>query len=183
MLQYFAPDIICRSITDIPLDELKERGIRGLLFDLDNTITEWQKDEVTERNKQWLHDLREQGFSICIVSNNHAPRVKRVAEQLGLPCLHSAAKPRRKSYWQAAALLKLAPQQLAMVGDQLLTDVLGGNIYGVKTVLAKPIKPEKTFFQIACSNRRKNQDYPARNIERRDYFGRSSQRSKLCNQK
>ena len=143
MLQYFAPDIICRSITDIPLDELKERGIRGLLFDLDNTITEWQKDEVTERNKQWLHDLREQGFSICIVSNNHAPRVKRVAEQLGLPCLHSAAKPRRKSYWQAAALLKLAPQQLAMVGDQLLTDVLGGNRAGLTTIFVEYIHPRE----------------------------------------
>jgi HAD superfamily phosphatase (TIGR01668 family) len=133
----------CRGITDIPLDKLKERGIRGLLFDLDNTITEWHKDEVPESNRQWLYGLREQGFSACIVSNNHGPRVKKVAEQLGLPCLYSAAKPRRKSYRQAAALLKLAPPQLAMVGDQLLTDVLGGNRAGLTTVFVKYLHPRE----------------------------------------
>jgi HAD superfamily phosphatase (TIGR01668 family) len=141
--RYFTPDISCPSVTDIPLDVLKERGIRGLLFDLDNTITEWRKDEVAEPTRQWLHNLGEQGFSVCIVSNNHERRVKRVAGQLGWPCLHSAAKPRRKSYRQAAALLKLMPRQLAMVGDQLLTDVLGGNRAGLTTVFVQYIHPRE----------------------------------------
>jgi len=141
--QYFAPDLSCPGITDVPLEMLKERGIRGLLFDLDNTITEWQKDEVEEHTRQWLYDLREQGFSACIVSNNHGQRVKKVAGQLGLPYLYSAAKPRRKSYWQAAALLKLPPQQLAMIGDQLLTDVLGGNRAGLTTIFVKYIHPRE----------------------------------------
>ena len=141
--QYFAPDMSCSAITDIPLELLKERGIRGLLFDLDNTITEWHKDEVEEHTRQWLHNLSQQGFSSCIVSNNHGARVKKVAAQLGLPCLYSAAKPRRKSYRQAAALLKLPPRQLAMVGDQLLTDVLGGNRAGLTTVFVKYIHPRE----------------------------------------
>lgn len=141
--QYFSPDISCRGITDIPLDKLKEHGIKGLLFDLDNTITEWHKDEVAESTKQWLQDLQKQGFSVCIVSNNHGQRVKKVAGQLALPCLHSAAKPRRKSYRQAAALLKLPPQQLAMVGDQLFTDVLGGNRAGLTTIFVKYMHPRE----------------------------------------
>ena len=136
---YFAPDICCPGITDIPLDTLRERGIRGLLLDLDNTITEWHEDEVADATRQWLHDLREKGFSACIVSNNHKQRVNRVAGQLGLPCLYSAAKPRRKGYRQASALLKLPPQQLAMVGDQLLTDVLGGNRAGLTTIFVQYI--------------------------------------------
>jgi HAD superfamily phosphatase (TIGR01668 family) len=141
--QYFTPDMNCRAITDIPLDELKERGIRGLLFDLDNTITEWHKDEVPDSTRLWLLDLREQGFSACIVSNNHGQRVKKVAGQLGLPCLYSAAKPRRKCYRQAGGLLMLPPQQMAMVGDQLLTDVLGGNRAGLTTVFVKYIHPRE----------------------------------------
>ncbi|MCL1905518.1 MAG: YqeG family HAD IIIA-type phosphatase [Clostridiales bacterium] len=141
--QSFAPDIRCPAITDIPLDKLKERGIRGLLFDLDNTITEWRRDEVEEPTRQWLHNLGEQGFSACIVSNNSKQRVKKVAKQLDMPCLYSAAKPRRKSYRQAAALLKLPPQQLAMVGDQLLTDVLGGNRAGLTTIFVQYIQPKE----------------------------------------
>ena len=141
--QYFAPDIRCRSITDIPLDSLAERGIRGLLFDLDNTITEWHKDEVPEPTRQWLHDLTAQGFSACIVSNNREQRVKKVAGILGLPYLYSAAKPRRKSYRKAAAILKLTPQQLAMVGDQLFTDVLGGNRAGLTTIFVDYIHPRE----------------------------------------
>ncbi|MCL1816176.1 MAG: YqeG family HAD IIIA-type phosphatase [Clostridiales bacterium] len=143
MWKYFAPDISCAAITDISLDELKKRGIKGLLFDLDNTITEWHKEEVPETTKQWLHNLKEQGFCACIVSNNHGPRVKKVSGQLGLPCFYSAAKPRRKSYRQAAALLELPPQQLAMVGDQLLTDVLGGNRSGLTTIFVKYIHPKE----------------------------------------
>jgi HAD superfamily phosphatase (TIGR01668 family) len=141
--QYFAPDIRCPGIIDIPLEELKERGIRGLLFDLDNTITEWHKDEVAEPTRMWLHDLREQGFSSCIISNNHMQRVKQVAGQLGLPYLYSAAKPRRKGYRQAAVMLKLPPRQLAMVGDQLLTDVLGGNRAGLTTILVQYLHPRE----------------------------------------
>ena len=141
--RYFAPDMKYKSITDIPLDQLKEHGIKGLLFDLDNTITEWHKDDVAEGIRQWLLYLQEQGFSACIVSNNNKQRVKKLAGQLGLPCLFSAAKPRRKSYRQAAALLKLQPQQLAMVGDQLLTDVLGGNRAGLTTIFVKYIHPRE----------------------------------------
>jgi HAD superfamily phosphatase (TIGR01668 family) len=75
------------------------------------------------------------------VSNNREQRVKKVAGLLGMPCLYSAAKPCRKSYLQAAALLKLPPQQLAMVGDQLFTDVLGGNRAGLITILVEYIHP------------------------------------------
>ncbi|MCL1975224.1 MAG: YqeG family HAD IIIA-type phosphatase [Firmicutes bacterium] len=141
--QYFAPDINCRSIVDIPLDKLKEHNIKGLLFDLDNTITEWRKDEVAEPTKQWLHDLQKQGFRICIVSNNRGQRVNRVAAQLALPCFYSAGKPRVKSYRQAATLLKLPPHQLAMVGDQLFTDVLGGNRAGLTTIFVKYMHPRE----------------------------------------
>jgi len=141
--QNFAPDMRCTSITDIPLDTLKERGIKGLLFDLDNTITEWHKDDVTEEVRQWLLYLQEQGFSACIISNNNKQRVKKLAGLLGLPCLFSAAKPRRKGYRQAAALLKLPPHQLAMVGDQLITDVLGGNRAGLTTIFVKYIHPHE----------------------------------------
>lgn len=143
ILSIFAPDMSCRRITDIPLSELKQRGIKGLLFDLDNTITEWHETTVTEINSKWLRDLCEQGFTACIVSNNHEQRVKKVAAQLGLPCVFSAAKPRRRSYRRAAALLGLTPQQLAMVGDQLLTDVLGGNRAGLFTIFVEYLHPRE----------------------------------------
>jgi len=139
----FAPDMSCRRITDIPLDELQELGVKGLLLDLDNTITAWHKSEVTEPICQWLCGLKDRGFAACIVSNNHERRVKNIAEQLSLPYVYSAAKPRRKSYRRAAALLDIPLPQLAMVGDQLLTDVLGGNRAGLFTIFVEYIHPRE----------------------------------------
>lgn len=139
--QKFAPDLSCPKITDIPLDHLWEHGIRGILFDLDNTITEWHTYEVPEATQQWFYDLKTRGFSACIVSNNHGQRVQPVAKLLELPCLFDAAKPSRKSYHKAAALLGLQLSQLAMVGDQLLTDILGGNRAGLYTIFVEYIHP------------------------------------------
>ena len=139
----FAPDMSCHRVTDISLGELHDIGIKGLLLDLDNTITAWHKTEVTESMREWLRDLKDNGFAVCIVSNNRERRVKKIAEQLGLPYFFSAAKPRRKGYRRAAALLNIPLPQLAMVGDQLFTDVLGGNRAGLFTIFVEYIHPQE----------------------------------------
>ncbi len=139
----FIPDLSCKSIMDIPLNVFQENGIKGILFDLDNTITEWHQNEVSPEASNWLKSLTEEGYQVCIVSNNKKQRVAAVAEKLGLPYLCDAAKPAKHSYFKAAKLMNLPCENMAMVGDQILTDVLGGNRSGLFTIFVEYINPQE----------------------------------------
>lgn len=138
------PDLYVETLRDIPLDQLYGRGIRGFVLDLDNTITQWNNKEVTPEVIAWFKQAAEAGYKLCIASNNNENRVAQVGKVLGVPCLSKAGKPRRRAFRQALALLNLQEDQLAVVGDQIFTDVMGGNRAGLYTVLVVPLS--KTEF-------------------------------------
>ena len=139
----FAPDLRCPRIQDIPLELLKERGIEGILFDLDNTITAWHSFEIPADTNAWLQNLAAFGFKTAIVSNNKGARVKQLSDKLAMPFISDAIKPRRKGFLQAAALLELPVSKLAMVGDQLITDIWGGNRAGLYTIFVDSLHPKE----------------------------------------
>jgi hypothetical protein len=114
---------------------LKRRGISALIFDLDNTLIVRGENKVEPEVLKWLRDLRRQGFKLCIVSNNTRGKGERLARILDLPGVFAAAKPRRWAFRKALALLGTQPGETAFVGDQLFTDVLGGNRMGLFTIL------------------------------------------------
>ncbi len=132
------PDLRLNSIYDLPLSELKTRGINGLIFDLDNTLTEWNRPSVNHEMESWLARLQED-FKICIVSNNSGRRVDRLAVCLGIPAIHRARKPQRGGFHRALVLLGTKPGATAVIGDQLFTDIAGGNRAGMFTVLVAPL--------------------------------------------
>lgn len=139
MLNLLAPCLAVNTLYDIELDELKQRGIRGIVFDLDNTIIPWNSSDLCPEVLAWLNDLVCQDFKLCLVSNNGNRRVRQIAGQCGIPFVARALKPSRTGFRQAAQVMNLSPEAIAVVGDQLFTDVLGGNRLGMFTIWVQPL--------------------------------------------
>ena len=130
------------SVADIDPAHLQRLGIKGLILDLDETLVTSIEHTAPDQIRAWIATMRAD-FMLYIVSNNSSgDRVNRVARDLELPWLHQAFKPRRKGFRRALAEMKLAAHEVAIVGDQLFTDVLGGNRLGAYPILVTPISPE-----------------------------------------
>ena len=121
-------------LQDIDLPGLQVLGFRGLIFDLDNTLIPWDCNQLDADIVKWLKNVQTAGWALAIVSNNRISRVANVAENFGIPYVARAYKPTARGFLQAAALLNLPPTAVAVVGDQLFTDVLGGNRLEMHTV-------------------------------------------------
>lgn len=141
------PDLITNNITDISVEYLKNNNIKALLLDVDNTLSiahgnKNLKDGVPE----WLSIMRENDVKLIVLSNASKSRAKRFADTIGLDAIGLSLKPLPFGYLRAAKSLVLRRKNIAMVGDQYFTDVLGGKLSGVKTVMVTDITPENNFF-------------------------------------
>lgn len=132
-----------KSIFAIDLDKLKARGYRAIMVDLDNTLVQWNQPDPTPALLGWLHHVQQLGLKVCIVSNNSGARVREFAAKVDVPFISKATKPRRKGFRDAMALLGVRPAETVVVGDQLFTDILGGNRAGAHTILVVPIDPQE----------------------------------------
>lgn len=139
MFKLLRPNLYVSHLEDIPLDKLSEKGIRGLIIDLDNTVTEWNSSFVHEKVLHWFKQLPKYNLKSCLVSNNSHERVEQVATQLGIPFIPKAGKPRRKAFRKAMEILGIEPEATAVIGDQIFTDVLGGNRLNLVTILVVPL--------------------------------------------
>lgn len=139
LLTNFLPGERVDSIYDIDLAELKAKGIRGIITDLDNTLVGAKDKSATPALVDWLKRVKAEGFQIVVVSNNTRARVSAIAEPLRLGFIYSARKPRSKAFLRALQIMNLQPKEAVVVGDQLLTDMFGGNRLGIHTILVRPI--------------------------------------------
>jgi HAD superfamily phosphatase (TIGR01668 family) len=134
------PTIIVSDITTIDLAALKARGIRGFIFDLDNTIMAPHTGTLEQRIETWLAILQAEGFQCLVLSNNKKLDYCQKAEVvLGIPVIAHAAKPRRASFRKALEMLGLTEKEVAMVGDRPLTDIWVGQRMGAVTILVDPL--------------------------------------------
>lgn len=134
------PKIYYPSIYEIDLKLLKEKGISGLLLDLDNTLIAWKEKGVDKELIDWINRLKEKDLKICIFSNSYFQkrRVTNIAKILKVPVVPSAFKPLPFNFYKACQMLNITPSETGVIGDQIFTDVLGGNIVGAFTILVKP---------------------------------------------
>jgi|GEM_PF-56229 HAD superfamily (subfamily IIIA) phosphatase, TIGR01668 len=139
LLTHFLPEARVDSIYDIDLAELKAKGIRGIITDLDNTLVGAKDKLATPALVNWLERVKAEGFQIVVVSNNTRARVSAFAEPLRLGFIYSARKPRSKAFKRALEIMNLQPREAVVVGDQLLTDMFGGNRLGIHTILVRPV--------------------------------------------
>lgn len=133
------PKLYLNSVTEISMEILEKHHLKGLILDVDNTLIDIDKN-MPEGIPKWIENLRKQGISLCIVSNtNHKEKVETVAKKLGIPYIYFAKKPLKGGFKRAKAILKLENEQIGVVGDQIMTDVIGANRSKMFPILVKPI--------------------------------------------
>ena len=145
-MKLLTPDLHAESILHIDLDKLKKKNIKGLIIDIDNTLVAWDIKSANDITKKWLLKLKEKGFKVCLVSNNTEDRVVKFNEELKLLAIHNAVKPRRKSFRKAMEMMGTNISNTAIIGDQIFTDVLGGNRIGIYTILVTPIESKEFWW-------------------------------------
>lgn len=149
ILSAFVPDQVADSVTEIDLSALSERGIEGLLVDVDNTLLAKGVPEVDSARGEWLRRATEQ-FAVCLLSNSvRGLRVAAISRQFsvdGISVWHWGRKPMAGGYRRALAKTGTAPERSAMIGDQLMTDIWGANRLGMYTVWVRRIDPSEFIF-------------------------------------
>ena len=142
MFQIFYPDHMIASAYDIPYEKLYERGIRALIFDIDNTLTEHGKP-ATKRTIALMERLKKIGFRVCLLSNNKEARVKMFNEPIQVDYIYKAGKPKRSGYEKAMEKVGSTVKDTVFIGDQLFTDVWGAKRTGIETYLVEPIDKQE----------------------------------------
>lgn len=146
ILKKLLPDLHVDTIYDIDLQALKDRNIKGIITDLDNTLIAWDRPEATPELAAWLKKVEAEGFQLTVVSNNNQRRVHAFCEPLGIPFIYRAQKPFHVSFKKAKRMMNLRPEEVVVIGDQILTDILGGNRLGLYTILVIPVAQTDGFF-------------------------------------
>lgn len=142
----FTPDLILNRITDLTPDILKQLKVRAMILDVDNTLSTHGNPIPYEGVTEWLAQMKNSGFSMIISSNNFAKRVAPFAQSLGLPFISMSCKPFPFGLNRAIKQFSVQRSEIAIVGDQVFTDILGGNLVGIQTILVEPIEAENGFL-------------------------------------
>ena len=135
-----------KSIYHIDYDKLQDNGIKCLLIDLDNTCVPYQDKEPNKKLIDLFETLKDMDFKIIIFSNALKGRIKPFKDVLNVDCLARANKPYKKNFLKVIKLFNYDLSEVAIIGDQLYTDILGGNKVGIKTILVNPMSSDDMFI-------------------------------------
>lgn len=138
------PNMQVRKITDITIEILKENNIKGMILDVDNTLIDLDRVPL-EGIKEWMDNMKNEGIKFCIASNSlKKDKIEKVAKMLDIPYVHFSAKPTKIGLKKAKQILGIEnSKNIAEVGDQLFTDVLGTNRMKMFSILTEPLCEEK----------------------------------------
>lgn len=140
------PTYIYDKVENIPYDLIKDQNIKLLIFDMDNTLID-NKHTYSKELKKWADDMKDKGVKLYINSNSPFGKlVEKIANELGMQYNYNANKPFLKGFKKIQYEMKIPKENIMMIGDQLFTDIWGGNRFGIKTILVRPIKKSETFI-------------------------------------
>ena len=142
----FLPDFITTRIFDMDLSALRERGVKGIAVDIDNTSVPRKARNPSLSAVEWIKKVKQAGFKVCILSNARKKRTRLFMEELGVHGIGFAAKPSLRGYDKAAKYMGLSHGQCAILGDQLFTDIKGGVKAGFVTVLTEGLDENEIAF-------------------------------------
>ncbi len=144
----FYPKAFYKNVTEITYDYLKENNIEALILDMDNTLIDYDRN-MPEEIKKWTNDIREKGIKLFILSNtNKEEKVKEVADKLNLEYIHFGMKPFKQGFKKAKEKLNLSNEKIAVVGDQIFTDIIGANRMKMFPILVEPLKEKDIFITL-----------------------------------
>lgn len=160
------PTFYRNRITDITVEDLRALGIKGLLLDVDNTLTTHGSQFLSEDVREWLEAMKAAGLAMTVVSNSWEWRVAPFAQRIGLKHTSLSCKPLPFGFWRGVRRMRLKRRECLAVGDQVFTDILGANLCGIPCVQLQPIlletgKPLLLFkrkIERYLYNRRKEKD-------------------------
>ena len=144
----FLPTIITESITDLSPEMLQQRGIRLLMLDFDNTIVPYTTNEPTEKMRQWLIRMVDSDIRVCVVSNSKKDRVRIFCKKYGIDCITHANKPFPKGIRECLNQYGMKPEECALAGDQIYTDVLGARSCGLTAILVTAIDNHNFWLKL-----------------------------------
>lgn len=140
------PKFYCDKVTDVGLDLLKKNEIKGIILDVDNTLIDIDRN-LLEGVTEWTEKLKENGIKLIIASNsNKVEKVEAVANILGISYIYFSTKPLKRGLRKAQKQLELDSQNIAVIGDQIFTDVLGANRCKMFSILVNPISKKDLFL-------------------------------------
>lgn len=140
------PTYIYDKVEDIPYELIDEQNIKLLIFDMDNTLID-NKHTYSKNLKKWATEMKEKGIMLYILSNSPFGKVvQKIAKDLGMKYIYNAKKPFLKGFYKIQKETNVSKENIMMIGDQLFTDVWGGNRFGIKTLLVKRINKKETFI-------------------------------------
>ncbi len=139
MRSVLTPSQTAASIYDINLKALWDKGYYNIIIDVDNTITAWNHYRMSPSLSNWIQKVKDFGFKICLLSNNKQHKVQKFAAELGVIAAPTGGKPSVKAFQSALAALQSTKDNTIVIGDQIFTDILGGNRAGLYTILVDPV--------------------------------------------
>ncbi len=142
-------------LTDITLEDIERIGGKGLCLDVDNTTAYDCSKEFIPGVPQWIEDMKAKGMKMVILSNAVPKRAKWISGALGIPAIGMSLKPMPWGYIKAARMMGIKCSEMVVIGDQLFTDIRGGNIVGAITVFVNPARKETRNVKIFESRRRR----------------------------
>ncbi|MEK7376653.1 MAG: YqeG family HAD IIIA-type phosphatase [Candidatus Margulisiibacteriota bacterium] len=149
MKKYFIPCQYVKSIYNIDLERLKRAGINTLIIDLDDTLLPRTESRIPLKTYSWIEKAKEEGFRIYLASNGaRVERLNNIAADLGIDGSALAFKPFPFAFKKILSKAGIDAAEAAVIGDQLLTDILGGNLLGAYTILVNPLSPERSLIRI-----------------------------------
>ena len=140
------PDLYLSSIFEITPDILKDMGVVALILDVDNTLREYRGKVPYEGVEEWIAKMREAGIQLIVASNNFTRSIQPFALTLDLNYVAMSLKPLPFGLRRALKILNIDRDKVAVVGDQIFTDIFGGKLNGFKTILVEPFIREKGYF-------------------------------------
>ena len=140
------PDFYLESVREITPDFCKKNKIKGLILDIDNTLIDIDK-KMLDGAKEWHDSVRDAGIKTMIVSNtSKQEKASKVANELGIDYINFAKKPAKGGFLKAQKIMGLKENEIASVGDQIFTDVIGANRCKMQSILVKPVDPERDLW-------------------------------------
>lgn len=167
------PNLYLRKIEDITIEQLIKNKIKLLILDVDNTLIDYYKN-LSEDVINWTKEMRGQGIKLYILSNtNDKEKVEKVANKINVKYKYFGMKPLKKGFKTIEKETNIKPENIAVVGDQIFTDILGGNRCKMFTILLDPIDDKKDYWYTAwkrpIENRIKKK-YRAKEEKRKDVY-------------